>query len=138
MIFPQWKWKVEGLRWWKRISLIWVQTCQLMVKLFVKLIAVLPRHLKRLSPLRMLIVSNRTLSAHTKRTAYNAVVVSILLYGAETWTLKAPDVHRLTFFYNHCVRTTLGVMVNEQLASQQQSARFGILLIVFWSRGSGG
>jgi len=37
--------------------------------------------------------SNHYLSIHTKRTVYNAVVISILLYGAhaKTWTLKVPD-----------------------------------------------
>ena len=51
---------------------------------------------------------NRTLSTDTKRAVYKAVVVSILLYGAETWTLKAPDVRRLNSFHNRCVRTILG------------------------------
>ena len=59
--------------------------------------------------LRVPIFANRTLSVHTKRTVYNAVVVSILLYGAEAWTLKAPDVRRLTVFHNCCVRTILGM-----------------------------
>ena len=52
---------------------------------------------------------NRTLSTDTKRTVYKAVVGSILLYGAETWTVKAPDVRRLNSFHNRCVRTILGV-----------------------------
>ena len=31
------------------------------------------------------------------------MIVSTLLYGAETWTLKALDGRRLTVFHNHCV-----------------------------------
>ena len=35
--------------------------------------------------LRVPIFLNRTLSINTKRAVYKAVVISILLYGAETW-----------------------------------------------------
>ena len=38
------------------------------------------------------IFQNRNLSVATKRQVYRAVVLSVLLYGAETWTLKAPQV----------------------------------------------
>ena len=46
--------------------------------------------------LRVPIFLNRTLSVNTKRAVYKAIVISILLYGVETWALKAPDVRRLT------------------------------------------
>ena len=45
---------------------------------------------------------------------YQATVLAVLLYGAETWTLKAAHVRRLTTFHNHCVRTILGVTRYEQ------------------------
>ena len=53
---------------------------------------------KSFDSLRTSVFSNYTLSIHTKRTVYNVVIVSILLYGAKTWTLNALDVHRLTVF----------------------------------------
>ena len=85
---------------------------------------------KAFGSLRMSIFSNNTLSVHTKRTVYNAVIVSILLYDAETWTLKAPDVCRLTVFCNRRVRTILEVsrfqQWNERITSQQLSVRFGM------------
>ena len=59
--------------------------------------------------LREPVFLNHTLSTDTKRVVYKAVVVSILLYGAETWTLKAPDVRRLNSFHNRCVRNILGM-----------------------------
>ena len=37
-------------------------------------------------------------------------MVFILLCGAETWTLKATDVQRLTVFHNRCVHTRDEVM----------------------------
>ena len=38
------------------------------------------------------IFMNRIFSVSTKRNVHKAVVLSILLYGAETWTIKAPDI----------------------------------------------
>jgi len=55
------------------------------------------------------IFMNRTFSVSTKRNVYKAVVLSILLYGAETWTIKTPDLCRLTTFHNRCVRSILGI-----------------------------
>ena len=56
----------------------------------------LARASKAFGALRVPIFSNRYLSINTKRSVYTAVVISILLYGAETWTLKSPDVRILT------------------------------------------
>ena len=83
--------------------------------------------------LRVPIFLNRTLSINTKRAVYKAVVISILLYGAETWALKTPDVRRLTMFHNRCVRTILGVSKLQQwqnhITTQQLSGQFGL----YWS-----
>jgi len=57
---------------------------------------------------------NGTFSVSTKRNVYSAVVLSILLYGVETWTIRAPDLHRLTTFQNHCVCSILGVSRYQQ------------------------
>jgi len=61
------------------------------------------------------------------------VVISVLLYGAETWTLKAPDVRRLAIFHNRCVHTILGVSKFYQwqnhITSKQLSGKFGL----YWS-----
>ena len=83
--------------------------------------------------LKVPVFLNCTLSTDTKRAVYKAVVVSILLYGAETWTLKAPDVRRLNSFHNRCVRTILGVTRFQQwqsrITSRQLSGQFGL----YWS-----
>ena len=39
----------------------------------------------------------------------NAVVLPTLLYGAETWTVKADSVRRMRGFHNRCIRSMLGV-----------------------------
>ena len=75
-------------------------------------------------------IFNSHLSINTKRSVYTAVIISILLYGAETWTLKAPAVRMLTSFHNRCVRTILGVtrysQWKEHITTAQFSARFGM------------
>ena len=83
--------------------------------------------------LREPVFLNRTLSTDTKRAVYKAVVVSILLYGAETWTLKAPDVRRLNSFHNRCVRTILGVTRFQQWQSRITSRRLSGQLGLYWS-----
>ena len=59
--------------------------------------------------LRGAIFNNPMLSLTTKRMVYRAMVLSVLLYGAETWTLKAEHVRRLNTFHNRCVRTIPGI-----------------------------
>ena len=51
----------------------------------------------------------------TKWNVYKAVVLSILLYGAETWTIKATDLRPLTTFHNRCVQAILGTNCGENV-----------------------
>ena len=80
--------------------------------------------------LRGAVFGNPILSIPTKRAMYKAAVLVVLLYGAETWTLKAEHVRRLTSFHNRCVRTILGVtrfqQWKERLTSKTLSGRFGM------------
>ena len=61
---------------------------------------------------------------------YRAVVLSILLYGAETWAIKANILRRLDVFHNRCVGSILGVsryqQWKERLTTKQLSAQFGM------------
>ena len=58
------------------------------------------------------------------------MVVSVLLYGAETWTLKAQHVRRLNSFHSRCVRTILGVpryqQWKERITSKHLASAFGM------------
>jgi len=54
---------------------------------------------------------------------YNALVISILLYGSETWTLLKADERRLEAFHMNCQRRILGirwfhVVTNASVTSQ--------------------
>ena len=55
--------------------------------------------------LRVPVFKNKDLSLATKRAVYRAVVLAVLLYGAETWTMKAVHTRRLNSFHNCCIRT---------------------------------
>jgi len=55
-----------------------------------------------------------------KRNVYKAVVLSIQLYDAEMWTIKAPDLRRLTTFHNYYVWTILGVSRYQQWRKHKQ------------------
>ena len=59
--------------------------------------------------LKKSIFQNKSLSLNTKKIVYRAVVLSSLLYSAETWVTKANNLKRLNCFHNKCVRTILGV-----------------------------
>ena len=80
--------------------------------------------------LRESIFQNNTLSISSKRMVYRAVVLSVLLYGAETWAIKANMLRRLDVFHNRCVRSILGVsryqQWRERLTTKQLSAQFGM------------
>jgi len=49
------------------------------------------------------------LSMHTKMRLYNALVISVLLYCSETWTLAKGDERRLEAFHMNCQRQILGI-----------------------------
>ena len=80
--------------------------------------------------LRKPIFQDKNLSIPTKRAVYCAVVLSVLFYGAETWTLKAEHTRRLRSFHNRCIRIILGVTRYEQwkkrLSSRRLAHEFGL------------
>ncbi|KAI8518900.1 hypothetical protein Bbelb_021570 [Branchiostoma belcheri] len=53
--------------------------------------------------------SDRRLSVHTKLRLYNSLVLSILLYGAEAWTLTSTQERHLDAFDAKCLRRILGI-----------------------------
>ena len=76
---------------------------------------------------------NSTLSAFMKRLVYQACVLSVLLYGSETWTVKAPHLRRLSAFHHQCVRRimvcdsqTRSQQWHDRLTTKELSERFGM------------
>ena len=70
------------------------------------------------------------LSVATKQRVYLAVVLSTLLYGAETWTVKAAHLRRMNTFHFDCVHTILSETRRSQwskrLSNSSLAARFGL------------
>ncbi|XP_065186027.1 uncharacterized protein LOC135816855 [Sycon ciliatum] len=69
---------------------------------------------KAFGSLKQAVFENRSLSLQCRRRVYVAVVLSTLLYGAETWTTKAPDLRHLNLFHHQCVRSIVGVSRRQQ------------------------
>ena len=76
------------------------------------------------------IFANRSLSIAIKRCVYTAIVVSTLLYGAETWAVKAPQMRRILSFHNRCIRCILGVSCHfrwrDRITTEQLALEFGM------------
>ena len=80
--------------------------------------------------LRGPVFHNSVLSVATRRAVYKAVVLAVLLYGAETWTLNTEHVRCLNSSYNCRITTILGVTKYQQweqrLTSKILASKFGM------------
>ena len=77
------------------------------------------------------------LSLQTKIRLYNALVISVLLYGSETWTLLKADERRLEAFHVNCQRRILGIrwlyfVTNASVISQ--TGEEGLAIRFCWRR----
>ena len=54
--------------------------------------------------LRSCIFSSTTVSFRTKKIVYLALILSILLYGCESWCLTEALLHKLRLFHRQCIR----------------------------------
>ena len=52
---------------------------------------------------------SRNLSKTTKVRVFRSMVMSVLLYGAETWPVTQHDIRRLKTFQMRCLRDIVGV-----------------------------
>ena len=50
----------------------------------------------------------------TKRLIYQACVLSVFLYGGESWTLLRRHLKRLDSFHHRCIHTVLGITNKQQ------------------------
>ena len=78
---------------------------------------------KAFGALRPAVFNDRNLNVNTKRQVYQACVLSVLLYGSESWTLLRRHLNRLNAFHHRCVRNILGITNRQQwkqhIASEQ-------------------
>jgi len=69
--------------------------------------------------LRKPLFSNPAISKPTKRAVYKALVLSILLYGTETWCLTETLVVLLRVFHNRCIRVNLSHAYEHKLSMEE-------------------
>lgn len=67
--------------------------------------------------------SQRRLSLQSKCRLYSSLVLSVLLYGSETWTLRKTDLNRLESFHFSCQRRILKVRWHDFVSNAEVSAR---------------
>ncbi len=77
-----------------------------------------------------LVFHDGTLSLTTKRMVYRAVVLGVLLYGAESWTNKRAATQKLESFNNKCLRRIFRISREQQrvghITSVQVRKMFGV------------
>ena len=76
------------------------------------------------------VFQDKGLSLKTKKMVYRAVVMGVLLYGAEAWVNKRAATRKLESFNNKCLRCILGITKAQQRVGRITSAevrrRFGV------------
>jgi hypothetical protein len=55
-----------------------------------------------------LFLSSRLLSKNLKIRIYKTIILPVVLYGCETWSLTLREVHRLRVFENRVLRRIFG------------------------------
>ena len=68
----------------------------------------------------------KNLRLTTKLRLYSSLVVSVLLYGSETWTLLKEDARKIQAFHMQCQRRILGVKWFDHVSNQTISQRTGL------------
>ena len=56
---------------------------------------------------------------------FNSCVVSTLLYGCETWTLRKIDTEKLDAFERKCFRKMLGISWRDKVRNEEVESRIG-------------
>ena len=67
---------------------------------------------------------NRNLKIGTKIRVYQAIVISVLLYGAETWTLYSKQLNLLDKFHMQCLRRMLGLTWRDRVTNNEVLVRW--------------
>ena len=63
----------------------------------------------KFSKLTKRVWSNNRLIEHTKVNVYKVCVISTLLYGSESWTMRAHQEKRWNVFHMRCLKRILGI-----------------------------
>jgi len=69
--------------------------------------------------------SSNEISKNTKLLVYETLVLSVLLYNSETWTLKVTQQNRLRVFEMACLRRIVGVTRRDRIRNVEICNRLG-------------
>ena len=69
---------------------------------------------------------NQNLRSSTKTSVYRAIVLTTLLYGAETWVPYRAHIKLLERFHQRCLRTILGIHWSDYVSNQEVLDKAGI------------
>jgi len=67
------------------------------------------------------------ISNTTKLKVYETMVLSVLMYNSETWTLKQTQENRLRLFEMSCLRRIAGVTRRDRIRNKEVCDRVGLL-----------
>ena len=86
--------------------------------------------------LRKTVFGSKDILYEVKAKIYNALILSILLYGSECWTLSAKDRHRLQLFHRRCVRimcrVTLRMSYKNRISTKDLLQRLNLKSMNFY------
>ena len=68
---------------------------------------------------------SKNVSRRSKMKVFNSCVVSTLLYGCETWTLRKIDTEKLDAFERKCFRKMLGISWMDKVRNEEVESRIG-------------
>ena len=80
---------------------------------------------RELSP----ILTSRSASLKVKGKLYSACVQSVMIFGSETWAVKAEDTQRLERTERMMVRWACGVTLRDRKSSEELRKRLGIVSV---------
>ena len=65
------------------------------------------------------ILQKGMLGQNNKLKIYQSLVLSILLYGCETWQIYASDQAKLNAFHTRCLRKIIGVTYKDRITNEE-------------------
>ena len=75
------------------------------------------------------VFKNHSLSLHTKKSVYQAVCVSILLFGCEAWALYRHQMRKLEAFHASCLQKILGLRWWDRVPRVEMRRRLDVTTI---------
>ena len=73
--------------------------------------------------------TDRYLSLSTKVRVYEILVLPVLVYACETWTVLAADERRLEAFHMKCQRQISKIRCQDHISNSEVAARTGLGLV---------